>query len=149
MMRYLAGLCTGIFLFSMPALAQQVAGDGHVVLPWGDILASAQGLLITLAGSVLAFALARLPASVAALIKTWQVDQLLEKAIAYGINTVAGAAKGQQLSVAIGNKVIEQAMEYAVENGSPRLIKWIGTSDLMKKKIVARLDLVPEAGMKT
>jgi hypothetical protein len=146
MFRILFCSVLAIMAFSNPALAQQVADDGRVSIPWGDVVASAQGLLLTLAGSALAFALARLPASVLTMIKTWQVDQLLEKSIAYGINMVAGAAKGQQLSVPVGNKVLEQALEYAIENGSPKLIKWLCSTGTLEKRILARLDLAPEAG---
>lgn len=145
MVKYLVGLCAGIFLFAMPALAQQVAGDGQVVVPWGDWLAAAAGTLVTLAGTVLAFALARLPASLLTMIKTWQVDQLLQQSISYGINMAAGAAKGQALTVPVANKVAESALEYAVTNGSAALLAWMGGKDVIAQKIVARLDLQPDA----
>lgn len=132
--------------FAAPALAQQVAGDGQVVVPWGDWLAASASTLVTLAASVLAFALARLPASMLAMVKTWQVDQLLERSIGYGINMVAGAAKGQALTVPVANKVIEAAVEYAVTNGSAALIAWMGGKDVIEQKVIARLDLVPSAG---
>ena len=128
------------------AVAAAVAGDGQVTIPWGDWLASSADTLVTLAASVLALALARLPASIVSMLRTWQVDQLLERAIGYGINAVAGAAKGQTLSVPIANKVAEQALEYAIENGSAALIKWMGGAETIKKKVVARLDIAPEAG---
>lgn len=135
-------------MLAMPAMAQQVAGDGQVVVPWGDVLASSASVLVTLAGSVLALALARLPASILAIIKTWQVDQLLERSIGYGINMVADAAKGQAMTVPVANKVIETALEYAIANGSAALIKWMGGKDVIEQKIIARLNLVPEAGEK-
>lgn len=145
MFKYLVGLCAGFFLFAVPALAQQVAGDGQVVIPWGDWLASLAGVLVTLAGSVLAFALARLPASILTMIKTWQVDQLLERSISYGINMAAGAAKGQALTVPVANKVAESALEYAVKNGSAALLAWMGGKDIIAQKIISRLDLEPDA----
>lgn len=145
-----------IFLFAAlalvalcsPSLAQtaQTAGDGQVVIPWGDLLSTSASVIITLAVSVLAFALRKLPASITAVIKTYQVDQLLERAIGYGINSVAGAAKGQSLSVPVGNKVLEVALEYAVTNGSKALVEWMGGKDIVAQKIVARMDLAPDAG---
>lgn len=137
---------SALLILADPALAQQVADDGKVVVPWGDMLASSASTLVTLAATVLAFALARLPASILAMVKTWQVDQLLERSITYGINMVAGAAKGQALTVPVANRVIETALEYAVENGSSAIIHWMGGTNVIEKKIIARLTLVPEAG---
>jgi hypothetical protein len=105
-------------------------------------------VLVGLAASALAAALAMLPASINAMIKTWRVEQLLQSAISYGINTVAGAAKGQTLSVPVANKVIEQALEYAVENGSASVIKWMGGEGAVEKKIIARLDLEKDASIR-
>lgn len=145
-MKHIIAYLIGIMFFVVPAMAQQVAGDGQVVIPWGDMLASLASTLVTLAASVLALALARLPASILAMVKTWQVDQLLERSIGYGINMVAGAAKGQELTVPVANKVIEAAVEYAVTNGSTALIKWMGGKEVIEEKVIARLTLVPEAG---
>ena len=146
MIKFLCAILGSALLFATPALAQQVAGDGQVVIHWGDMLASSASTLVTLAASVLALALARLPASILAMVKTWQVDQLLERSIGYGINMVAGAAKGQAMTVPVANKVIETAMEYAVTNGSSALIKWMGGEKVVEQKIISRLDLVPSAG---
>lgn len=145
-MKYLFAFVYGLLIFVAPALAQQVAGDGQVVIPWGDLLASSASTLVTLAGAVLAFALARLPASILAMVKTWQVDQLLEKSLSYGINMTATAAKGQALTVPVANKVLESALEYAIANGSSALVSWMGGKDMIEKKLIARLNLVPEAG---
>lgn len=145
-MKHILAYLTSFMIFVVPALAQQVPGDGQVVVPWGDMLASSASMLVTLAASVLALALARLPAAMLSVIKTWQVDQLLERAIGYGINVVAGAAKGQALTVPVANKVIEAAVEYAVTNGSAALIKWMGGKSVIEEKVIARLQLVPEAG---
>jgi hypothetical protein len=133
-------------LLAVPAVAQSGAADGQVVIPWGNLLASSADILVTLAASALALALSMLPASINSLIKTWRVEQLLEKAVAYGVNMVAGAAKGQELSVPVANKVIEQALEYAVENGSAALIKWMGGTEAVQKKIIARLEVEKDAG---
>lgn len=142
---YLTAIAAACFLLAAPAMAAEVAADGQVAIPWGDLLASSASLLTSLAVAALAAGLAMLPPSINAIIKTWRVEQLLVNAIGYGINAVSGAAKGQVLSVPIGNKVIEQAAEYAVQNGSAALIKWMGGPDAVKKKIISRIDLDPSA----
>ena len=138
----------GALFFASPALAQQIAADGQVSIPWGDYLAASASTLVTLAASALAAALAMLPASINSMIKTWRVEQLLQNAIAYGINTVAGAAKGQTMSVPVANKVLEQALEYAIENGSASIIKWMGGEGAIERKIVARLDLEKDGSIR-
>jgi hypothetical protein len=148
MLKTIILVALGALLFASPAVAQQAAADGQVIVPWGDLLASSANVLVGLAASALAAALAMLPASINAMIKTWRVEQLLQSAISYGINTVAGAAKGQTLSVPVANKVIEQALEYAVENGSASVIKWMGGEGAVEKKIIARLDLEKDASIR-
>jgi hypothetical protein len=149
-MKHLAFAFAAVCLFAAsPAMAAEVAADGKVAIPWGDLLASSAGVLTSLAVTALAAGLAMLPPSINAVIKTWRVEQLLNNAIGYGINAVSGAARGQVLSVPIGNKVIEQAVEYAVQNGSAALVKWMGGQDAIKKKIVARVDLDPVASKAT
>lgn len=148
MIRFVIAFVIFAAAFSGHAVAQQVAADGHVSIPWGDYLAASASTLVTLAASALAAALAMLPASINSMIKTWRVEQLLQNAIAYGINTVAGAAKGQTMSVPVANKVLEQALEYAIENGSASIIKWMGGEGVIERKIIARLDLEADGSIR-
>lgn len=148
MIRYVIAFMFFAVALSGHAVAQQIAADGQVSIPWGDYLAASASTLVTLAASALAAALAMLPASINSMIKTWRVEQLLQNAIAYGINTVAGAAKGQTMSVPVANKVLEQALEYAIENGSSSIIKWMGGEGAVERKIVARLDLEKDGSIR-
>ena len=148
MIRFVVAFALFTVAFTGHAVAQQIAADGQVSVPWGDYLAASASTLVTLAASALAAALAMLPASINSMIKTWRVEQLLQNAIAYGINTVAGAAKGQTMSVPVANKVLEQALEYAIENGSASIIKWMGGEGAIERKIVARLDLEKDGSIR-
>jgi hypothetical protein len=125
-------------LVAAPAFAQS---ETEVVIKYGELLSQLSGTLITLAGSALAAALAMLPPAINSLIKTWRVDQLMENAISYGINRVAEAAHGKELKADVGYAVLAQALQYAVDNGSPKLIKWIGGLDGVEKKLIARIPL--------
>lgn len=148
MIRFVVAFALFTVVFTGHAVAQQIAADGQVSIPWGDYLAASASTLVTLAASALAAALAMLPASINSMIKTWRVEQLLQNAIAYGINTVAGAARGQTMSVPVANKVLEQALEYAIENGSASIIKWMGGEGAIERKIVARLDLEKDGSIR-
>lgn len=123
------------------------AVDGGSELPYGDlighVLTSLLGL-VALAGAWLA---RKLPGGIVAtlnqlsgLFGAGRVDQLLDKAITYGINVTAGAVKGKSLSVKIGNEVLERAFEYAIRH-APTVVRLAGGSAFVREKIIGRLDL--------
>lgn len=141
-----AGACLG--LLATAALAQAApASDTLVHIPIGDWIGQGASILLTLAGAVLAFALAKLPASIVAMIKTAQVDQLLLKAIDYGINAVAGAEKGKTLDIDVGNAVLEKALQYVIDHAPAWLIQWMGGDAMVREKLVARLPLAKGAAV--
>lgn len=137
-----AAIGCAALLLSAAAFAQ-AATDTTVTVPWGDtlaqILTAAQETLTVLLLGVLAAAVAKLPGWAQAIINTWRVDQLLGRAIAFGINTTADAVQGQQLKVEVGNAVVKRAVEYAMVNGPGWLIAWMGGEDKLKMKIMARV----------
>jgi hypothetical protein len=83
----------------------------------------------------------KLPGQAANILITLRVDQLLQKAVQYGINATAGAMKDKPLSVDVGSEVLENALQYVVDNGPGWLIKWMGGKDTIRQKIIARLEL--------
>ena len=135
---FLAG---SIFIF--PALAQDGAIlDGTVTVSWGAWLGIVLDHITEILLAVLMFALRKLPLSVYEVITMLRVDQLLGRAVDYGMKTVKGAAEDKTLSLSIANKVVEEAMEYAVLN-APSLVSMI--SDTLRDKIVARLNIDGDA----
>lgn len=129
--------------FAAAALAQ--APDTTVVVPWGDTLAeiltqSRDGLTVLLLGALTA-AVAKFPGWVQGIIATAKVNQLLEKAIDFGINTTIGAVKGETLTVDVGNKVVKQAVDYVMKHAPDRLIGWMGGEDMIKEKVIARVEV--------
>lgn len=126
----------------MPAFA----ADGTAIdLPWGDLLSD----LVYVVGTVaIAFVAKKLHSLLDAKIgkeQTDRVEQLLEKAINFGINQTSGAVAGKALTVDVGNAVLAQAVNYAVSQ-APTLTKWAGGRDAIANKVIARLKLAPEAG---
>lgn len=139
-----AAIGCAALLLSAAAFAQ-AATDTTVTVPWGDtlaqILTAAQETLTVLLLGVMAAAVAKLPGWAQAIINTWRVDQMLAKAIAYGINTTAGAVKGEQLQADVGNAVVKRAVDYAIANAPGWLIGWMGGEAGVKQKIMARVDV--------
>jgi hypothetical protein len=138
----------GAFLavvFTLPALAT----DGVVTVPWGDWVASLASEHVKETVLVVVIWLYRkvlysLPVSLYAGLQTLRVEQLLEHAINYGFNAVPGAVRGRVLSINLANDVIAEILQYAIDR-APTLVRWAGGADALRKMIVARLELEPEA----
>lgn len=114
--------------------------------PWLDWLASiANTTLVPVILGLVARVLVILPAPVASVAKTFRVEQLLTRAIVYGINAVAGAEHDKVLSVDVGNKVVAAAVNYAVNNGPQWVLKWLGGEDGIRQRILARVKFEPDA----
>ena len=141
-----------------PALAQttatiaQPATDTAVVtIPYGSWLTSAaagiQEIVISVVMAVIAFACRRLPAAVGTVVKGILTQQLVERAIAFGMSTVAGAAAGKSLSVPVGNAVLANALNYAVEHAPGWFMKWAGGEQAIRDHIIALLPMEQDASL--
>lgn len=133
-------------LASAPAAAEAVS-DGKVVAPWGEwvgALAGWAGVVVVAGGGWLLRKLptaARIAAEgVARVAFAASVDQLLERAVSYGVNAVSGAAKGKALTIDVGNRVVERAADYALQH-APKIVAQIGGMTRLREKLIARLDL--------
>lgn len=74
-----------------------------------------------------------------ALLKTAQVEQLLQKGIDFGIAAAVGATKDKKLSIDVGNEVIAQALNYIIAQAPAKIIAWVGGPDAIRRMIFARL----------
>ena len=107
---------------------------------WLDVaLANAGEIVVALLGLLLAWAARRAPKWLADIIRTGLIEQLLGRAVTYGINAVRGAARDRELSVNVGSPVVAEAAQYAIDHGPERLIKWAGGAAGIKEKILARI----------
>ncbi len=105
----------------------------NVVVPVGDWIGQASGAIASIAVAVLSWIAAKwLPAWV----RTYLTEQLLSRAVDYGIAAVAGAAKGKVLEIPVANAVLREAAIYAVDH-APTTAKWLG--DTLTPKLIARL----------
>lgn len=125
----------------------QFAPDGQVDVPYGDFIAELLAYLAGVAGIAALWLLRRLPKvvvdaldAIGGITLQKRADELLELAIAYGVNTTANAARGKTLSLKVGNEVLERAFEYALRH-APGLVNKIGGLVQLREKIIARLDI--------
>ncbi|WP_448952109.1 hypothetical protein [Labrys neptuniae] len=132
-----------------PAFAQTATtvADTVVSIPLGDWIKDIGSLVLSLSLPAILWIVRKLPASIAQIVTTAQVDQLLNKGIAYAINAVEGATAGKTLSVNVGNAVLAQALNYVTAHAPQWLIDWMGGLDAIAQKIIARLNLDPAAGV--
>lgn len=133
-----------------PAFAQDVYPqiDGHVRFEWGNLLADmitqqAGPLAIAAVGLIMNF----LPGPVRSMVRMTRVDQLLERAVVSAINKTAGAVQGKSLSAAVGNEVIEKALDYAAYN-APKMFKSLPINE-WREKIIARLNFAENVAIDT
>ncbi|MCX5478437.1 hypothetical protein OSH08_05445 [Kaistia geumhonensis] len=149
MIRIAGALALAFVALAGVAHAAAVAEPSTVVtVPIGDWIAAGAAALAASAGSVVLWGLRQLPGALLQRLRTLQAEQILTMAMAYGLNAVAGAARGKVLSADVGNAVAAEALGYVVEHGPNRLIKWLGGEQAIREKIIARLDLGADAEVK-
>lgn len=127
--------------------------DGRIEIPWGDWLSEIIKALTIVVGAVAAWLLRKVPANITAALDMFagmlgqgRVNELLDKAVTYGVNATSGAVKGKTLSVGVGNEVLERAFEYALRH-APGLVSKLGGMTILREKILARLELDADASL--
>ncbi len=81
------------------------------------------------------------------IVKGILTQQLVERAIAFGLSTVAGAAAGKSLSVPVGNAVLANALNYAVAHAPGWFLKWVGGEQAIRDHIIALLPMDEDASL--
>lgn len=141
-------LAAGMVLWPLTALA----ADTTVQIPVGDWVAWLAGflrdILVSALMAVVLWIARMLSPAVAAWLsaqRTAAIEQLLQRAVDYGLNAVVGAARGQQLPVNVGSEVLAHALGYAVQQGPAKLLAWAGGTEALRDMILARMNLDPNA----
>lgn len=143
MLKHLAATPALLGLIAGAAFAQDATTVAIPVGEWADAALPTVGAVLLAA---IGWAMRQLPASIVAILKTAQVEQMLGKAIDYGMNTVKGASRDKVLEVDVGNAVIAQGVSYVVRNGPKWLVDWLGGEHGIRERILARLELSENAG---
>jgi len=138
----LAALACAAFI--VPALAFAAEGT-TVTISYGDYLIEVAHIVGTLGVALFPVAVAFLPAPIRLLVSAVFGEQLVRNARDYALNAVEGAAKGKTLTVDVGNQVLAQAVQYAVREGAPWLVRWLGGPEGIRKKVFRLLDLDEKA----
>lgn len=116
------------------------AHAAEVVIPWGEwlsgLLAYSKDVIVAGVALAITWGARKLPGQVGEIVVAMRLEQLLKRAVDYGIAAVEGAAKDKVLTVDITNQVIAEAVTYAAKS-APALASKFG--DTIRAKILARL----------
>jgi hypothetical protein len=149
-MRYLPTALAVFFVLTIPAIAQTVgapapvlpvanATDTIVTVPIGNWADTALGYLTLALGGFVVWGFRLLPPQLYAIAMTMRADQLMTKALAYALNSVAGAAKDKVWTVNVRNQVLKEVATYALVHGADAVKAFIGTPADMAEKGFARI----------
>lgn len=134
---------------STGALAQPATDTAIVTVPYGTWLTSGaagvQEIVVSIIMGLIAFAGRKLPKAVGAVLKGLLTQQLVERAIAFGMNTVTGAVNGRRLDVSVGNVVLANALNYAITHAPEWFVKWVGGASAIRDHIIALLPMDAES----
>lgn len=130
---------------AVPALAQS---STEVQIPVGTWLTEAATFIGPVLAAAVLWLIRKLPGQLSGILMATRVDQLLVKAIDYAINATAGAAKDKPLKIDVGNKVVAEAMSYAIVHGPGWILSWIGGEQALREKIIARLNVDQNTALK-
>lgn len=126
-------------------VAQATSETTKVTWAYGSVIAQWAGAISTLVFAGVAWLLRLLPGQIYAMLLAARADQVIQKGIDYAINMAVGASKDKQLTVDVGNKVLAQALQYVIDHAPDWLQAWMGGPEQIAQKIVARLNLEPQA----
>lgn len=129
-----------------PEIVAQATSDAtKVTWSYGATVAQWASAVGTLIFAFVTWLLRKLPTQIYSILVTMRADQLIQKGIDYAINMVQGATKDKALTVDVHNAVLAQALQYVVDHSPDWLTSWMGGPDAIAQKIVARLNLAPDA----
>ena len=139
-LRLMAALALAFAAFATVAFAQST-----VTIPTGDYAADLAPFLTTaivaVVGGLITFLLDKFVGSFATVNMRNAVNQLLEKAVQFGINKALQNVP-ENVEVSVQNPVVAHALEYALKHGPVKLIAWMGGAAMIEEKILARIQLV-------
>lgn len=125
-----------------------LAADTTVTIPYGDWIGSASGVIASVVGlgvaALVGFAVKFLPAPLKALATEKNinaVDQLLYRAVDFGVAKAAEAAKGKEIDFDLRNEALAHAAQYALDHGAKALVDWAGGAAGIEEKLFSRMPL--------
>ena len=132
--------------------ADEVAkvGDTAIVLPWGTWLAAimpsvASAAVTALTGLATVYLKRFAPVWISALLQS-RIETMVQTAVAYAINDVAGATRNGVLTIPVGSAVIAKALQRIIDSTPAWLLKLVpGGLPELGNRVFRSLDLEPDS----
>jgi hypothetical protein len=147
-MRILATLALALVLAPTVALAADVVPVSMVYIPAGDVLTPVISIAWTLIGGGAIWLAHRVLSRIGMTDESHQIDALIETAISFGANAVAGAmpiVAGEVIAVRVASPVLAAALEYVLITAKPWMLAHLGSPATIAKWIWARMPLEADA----
>lgn len=141
LLRFAAAAALAVAALAHTAFAALAQSATEVQIPLGTWLEQAAVFIGPLLAGAVLWLIRKLPAQVSAVLMTMRVDQLLQKAIDYAINATINATKDKPLTIGVGNEVVTKAVQYAIDHGPGWLLSWLGGTEMLREKVIARLNV--------
>ncbi len=139
-------------LLSTAAFAAEVTKTS-VDLPWGDwitaVLQPAAAVLVPLAAAAVTAGIAKISPWASLVLSRNRVQSAIQAGADFGINAVAGAAKGKTLSVPVGSAVVAEGAQWVVNTTPARVVKKAGGAEGIAGMIFRALPLDEHASVQT
>lgn len=126
-------------------VAQATSEATKVTWAYGAVVSQWANAAGTVLFAVALWLLRQLPGQMSSILLSMRADQVIQKGIDYAINMVVGATKDRALTADVHNEVLAQALQYVLDHAPGWLQSWMGGPDAIAQKIVARLNLAPNA----
>lgn len=133
-----------ILLMASPALAQDACVGQTCSIDVGGatqwVLDHLLPLVTAAILAVYSILLRNLPAGVAGVLRTIRVDQLLMKALDFGVSMIVGASKDKKWDVNLGSDILAHAANYALTMMPGWMNSWVGGVDNLISMLISRLE---------
>lgn len=131
-------------VFLLAQTAPHLAPDTSVTIAWGELFSTLLQYIAVALISLITWSCRFLPPQLYALMMTMRVDQLLQKAIIFGVNSVAGAGidsdgNPKVMTVEISNRVLREALVFTMQHGGELVKQFAGKPVDLAEKLWARM----------
>ncbi len=130
-------------------VAQATGDTTKVVWAWGALVSQWVTALGLGLAALVTWGLRLLPSQIYSIIVLARVDQLLQKAIQYGINQVPAYVDGKTMSVDVHNAALAKMLQYVLDNAPGWMVSWMGGPEQIVQKLIARLNIQVENNLTT
>lgn len=114
-----------------PALAEvAITAPTTATLPWGDwllaVLPAVSQVVVPIAAVAITAGVAKVSPWAALFLSRARVQSAIQAGADYGINAVAGAAKGKTITVPLGSAVVAKGTQWVVDTTPAKVIEKAG-----------------------